>query len=45
MLLQDLLRKPGGLGAHTLDQALGLTAGGFSFSVMETAARRSTSLA
>jgi len=36
------VRKPGGLGLHPLDQTLGLTADGFSFSLMEICARLST---
>src|SRR6266850_1475185 len=32
------VRKPGGLGLHPLDQTLGLTADGFSFSLMEICA-------
>ncbi len=36
------VRKPGGTGLHPLDLALGLTADGFSFLVMEMCARLST---
>lgn len=36
------VRQPGGRGNHPLDQALGLTADGFSLEVIQTAARLST---
>ena len=41
-LWRTYLREPGGRGIHPLDLDLGLTADGFSFSVMENCGRLST---